>query len=98
MPTEKPFDAVDSEELACVAGGSAHTVPAARKDDSQLMAMMMQITEAVKSLAANASKPDPMSQMLPMLLGMGGKGGGPPSGGAPPSGSAPPAPAGGKPA
>jgi len=96
--TTKPLDDVDSEELARVAGGSAHTVPTVRKDDSQLIAMMMNIANAVASFAKNASKSDPMTTMLPMILGM--QGGGPPppgkDGGAPPSGGA--QPGGGKPA
>ncbi len=103
MPTDKPFDALDLEELAWeelarVAGGSVRVVPSAKKDDSGLVSMMTSITQALSGLAKNASKSDPMTTMLPMVLAMKGKGGGPPpdgggdpsaGGGAPPSGSPP---------
>ena len=90
MPTDKPFDAVDSEELSRVAGGSARLIPSAKKDDSGLLGMVNTITQAVSDLSKNASKSDPMTQMLPMILAMGGKkGGDPPPDSGPPSGAPP---------
>jgi hypothetical protein len=99
MPTKppsgdtEPLARVEQDELARVAGGSVRVVPSAKSDNSQLIQMMMQITQALSSLAQSSQKSDPMSQMLPMMLAMGGKKGGdpPPDQGAPPSGSAPPA-------
>jgi hypothetical protein len=97
MPTtDKPFDAVDSEELAHVAGGSARLIPSANKDDSAMLGMVNTITQAISNLSKNASKSDPMTTMLPMILAMGGKKGGDPppdggGGGPPPASGAPPA-------
>jgi len=95
MATDKPFDAVDSEELSRAVGGSSRVIPAAKKDDSGIIGMMNTITQAISNLSKNAQKSDPMTTMLPMMLAMGGKKGGDPppdsGGGAPPASGAPPA-------
>jgi hypothetical protein len=98
MPTKttsdpEPLVPVESDELARVAGGSVRVVPTARKDDSGLVTMMTQVTQALASLGKKMQQGDPMSQMLPMVLAMSGKDKGPPpddgGGGAPPPGAAP---------
>ena len=81
-PMSEPNDestelvAIDSEQLATVAGGAARA--SSKSSDSELTAMLTQIGNSIKDLAAqknNSGGSDTMTMMMMMLM-MGGGGGG----------------------
>jgi len=78
-PTARdPFPSIDASELSKVAGGASRVTNRSSGGNDQLMAMMTQITDSIKSLGQNNNQQDPMQMMLMMMMmgGMGGGGGG----------------------
>jgi hypothetical protein len=71
-----PFQSIDSNELANVAGGAARVTARSGGADAQLTAMLTSIGDSIKGLAANKGDDGGMSQMMMMMMMMGGGGGG----------------------
>jgi hypothetical protein len=90
-PTRDPFQTIDTNVLANVGGGASRVTARSGGSNDQLMTMLTQITDSIKSLGSNNNQSDPMQMMMMMMMGgMGGGGGG----GAPAPVAAPePAPA-----
>ena len=86
-PTD-PFAPIAPAELAHVAGGASRVTSRSGGADSQLTAMLTQITSSIQELAKGNNQTDPMQMMMMMMMMMGGGGGG--GGGA---AAAPPPPA-----
>jgi hypothetical protein len=76
MPTNKdPFATISSVDLDQVAGGAAR-VTARSGGNSEVTAMLTQITSSIKDLAnSKSSGMDPMMMMMMMMMGGGGGGG-----------------------
>jgi hypothetical protein len=74
--SDKPFEEVDLEALATVAGGASRVSSRAGGSNDQLTAMLTQITGSIKALGNQQSGGmDPMMMMVMMMM-MGGGGGG----------------------
>jgi hypothetical protein len=74
--SDKPFEEVDLEALATVAGGASRVSSRAGGSNDQLTAMLTQITSSIKELGNQQSGGmDPMMMMMMMMM-MGGGGGG----------------------
>ena len=74
--SNKPFEAIDPEALATVAGGASRVSSRAGGSSDQLTAMLTQITSSIKDLGSQQqSGMDPMMMMIMMMM-MGGGGGG----------------------
>jgi hypothetical protein len=86
--TDDPFAPIAPAELARVAGGASRVTSRSGTADSQLTAMLTQITSSISDLAKGNNQNDPMQMMMMMMMMMGGFGGG--GGGA---AAAPPPPA-----
>jgi hypothetical protein len=83
-----PFATIDTTQLSKVAGGASRVSSRTGGGNDQLMTMLNQVTDSIKSLASNQSSGmDPMMMMMMMMM-MGGGGGG---GAAPAAAAAPPA-------
>jgi hypothetical protein len=66
-----PFTTIDAATLGHVTGGQAIASGAGGSQiNDQLTAMLTQISSSIKDLAAKGQQPDPMSQMLPMMMMM----------------------------
>jgi hypothetical protein len=73
--SNKPFEAIDPEALATVAGGASRVSSRAGGSSDQLTAMLTQITSSIKDLGSQQqSGMDPMMMMIMMMM-MGGGGG-----------------------
>ena len=74
--SDKPFEAIDPEALATVAGGASRVSSRAGGSNDQLTAMLTSITSSIKDLGnQQQSGMDPMMMMIMMMM-MGGGGGG----------------------
>ena len=84
-----PFATIDPTQLGKVAGGASRVSSRTSGADDQLMTMLNQVTDSIKSLASNQNSGgmDPMMMMMMMMMGGGGGGGG-----APAAAAAPPPP------
>ncbi len=75
MPAPDAFASIDAATLDTVAGGASRVSSRAGGDNSQMTAMLSQITDSIKGLASqDAGGMDPMMMMM-MMMGMGGGGG-----------------------
>ncbi|MDQ3336549.1 MAG: hypothetical protein M4D80_15385 [Myxococcota bacterium] len=71
--SDKPFQEVDLEALATVAGGASRVSSRAGGSSDQLTAMLTQITSSIKELGNKQSGGmDPMMMMMMMMMGGGG--------------------------
>ncbi|MDB4960157.1 MAG: hypothetical protein JWP01_156 [Myxococcales bacterium] len=89
IPTTESTDTLESirpEQLECVAGGASRV--SGKGGDSEVTAMLTQIGNSIKDLAAskNTSGGGDTMQLMMMMLMMGGGGGG---GGVAPAGAPP---------
>jgi hypothetical protein len=77
LPMSKdPFESIDVADLDRVAGGAARVTARSSGGDSELTAMLTQITSSIKDLASSGNQGmDPMMMMMMMMM-MGGGGGG----------------------
>ncbi len=72
-----PFASISAEDLTKVAGGAARVTARSSGANSDLTAMLTQITSSIKDLAGQKSGGmDPMMMMMMMMMGGGGGGGG----------------------
>ena len=75
--TQDPFVSIDPTDLGTVSGGAARVASSGSSDtNDQLMTMLTEISESIKSLASNNNGGDQMTQMMMMMMMMGGMGGG----------------------
>lgn len=71
-----PFPTIDLDQLDHVAGGASRISSRVGGGNAELMAMLTQVTDSIKSLASSQnSGTDPMQLMMMMMM-MGGMGGG----------------------
>jgi hypothetical protein len=93
-PQNDAFDAIDPMQLEKVAGGASRVSTRAGGSNDQITALLTQVTNSIKDLAANQSSGgmDPMMMMMMMMMMGGGSagGGGAPAAAAPPAGPQPP--------
>jgi len=74
---QDPFVSIDPTALGTVSGGAARVASSGSSDtNDQLMTMLTEISESIKSLASNNNGGDQMTQMMMMMMMMGGMGGG----------------------
>ena len=74
--TQDPFATIDPTQLQHVAGGASRVSSRSGGGNDQLMTMLTQVTDSIKSLASNqGSGMDPMMMMMMMMMGGGGGGG-----------------------
>jgi hypothetical protein len=72
-----PFQSIDTNELANVAGGAARVTARSSGADAELTAMLTSIGDSIKNLASSQSSGGggDMMQMMMMMMMMGGGGG-----------------------
>lgn len=76
--TPEAFESVETEQLATVAGGASRVSGRSSGGDAELTAMLTQIGNSIKDLAAakNTNSGGDTMQLMMMMLMMGGGGGG----------------------
>ncbi|MEO8698824.1 MAG: hypothetical protein ABI867_02240 [Kofleriaceae bacterium] len=87
-----PFASIPSADLDKVSGGAARVTARGGGADSEITAMLTQVTNSIKDLASSKSSGgmDPMMMMMMMMMGGGGGGGGAVAAPAPAPAAAPP--------
>ena len=77
-PKTESFESVETEQLATVAGGASRVTSRSSGGDAELTAMLTQIGNSIKDLAAakNTNSGGDTMQLMMMMLMMGGGGGG----------------------
>jgi hypothetical protein len=86
-----PFTSIATEDLNKVAGGAARVTARSSGANSEITAMLTQVTSSIKDLAGQKqSGMDPMMMMMMMMMMGGGGGGGAAAAPPPPAPAAPP--------
>ena len=78
MSTKKdPFASISTADLDKVSGGASRVTSRSSGSNSEITAMLTQVTSSIKDLASSKSSSgmDPMMMMMMMMMGGGGGGG-----------------------
>jgi hypothetical protein len=75
---EDAFASIDATDLSKVSGGAARVTARSSGSNSEITALLTQVTSSIKDLANTKSSGgmDPMMMMMMMMMGGGGGGGG----------------------